>query len=136
MVSKWSTISFKNVHYSVPDNYVGVRLMVRVYSEKIVILDKNEKVASHQRSYKSGDWCIILDHYLKTFVRKPGAMLNSLAWHNAPEEIKELYNRHFSNNNKAFVSLLLFAKENNFSQADLINASNELKTRGLKRISH
>ena len=39
---------------------------VKVYSEKIVILYGKEKVVSHQRSYCGGDWCIKLEHYLRT----------------------------------------------------------------------
>ena len=50
----------KNVHYSVPDSLVGEKVHVKVYSEKIVILYGKEKVASHQRSYCGGDWCIKL----------------------------------------------------------------------------
>ena len=55
IVDKWSTISMKNVHYSVPDSLVGEKVHVKVYSEKIVILYGKEKVASHQRSYCGGD---------------------------------------------------------------------------------
>ena len=34
IVDKWSTISMKNVHYSVPDSLVGEKVHVKVYSEK------------------------------------------------------------------------------------------------------
>lgn len=64
----------KNVHYSVPDSLVGEKVHVKVYSEKIVILYGKEKVASHQRSYCGGDWCIKLEHYLRTLSRKPGGI--------------------------------------------------------------
>ncbi len=42
IVDKWSTISMKNVHYSVPDSLVGEKVHVKVYSEKIVILQEGE----------------------------------------------------------------------------------------------
>ena len=45
IVDKWSTVSMKNVHYSVPDSLVGEKVHVKVYSEKIVILYGKEKVA-------------------------------------------------------------------------------------------
>lgn len=135
VVSKWSTICMKNVHYSVPDQYVGEKLSVKVYSEKIVILRGKDKIASHQRSYKSGDWCITLEHYLKTFSRKPGALINSIAWHNAPDGIKQLYNAYFTDSNREFVMLLKYARDNGFSQSDIVKASVDLKRRRLRRLS-
>ena len=83
----------KNVHYSVPDSLVGEKVHVKVYSEKIVILYGKEKVASHQRSYCGGDWCIKLEHYLRTLSRKPGALPHSVVWQRAPEELRRLYDR-------------------------------------------
>ena len=103
IVDKWSTISMKNVHYSVPDSLVGEKVHVKVYSEKIVILYGKEKVASHQRSYCGGDWCIKLEHYLRTLSRKPGALPHSVVWQRAPEELRRLYDIHFKEDNRTFV---------------------------------
>jgi transposase len=134
-VDKWSTISMKNVHYSVPDHLVGEKVQVKVYSEKIIILHDRQKVASHQRSYHSGDWRIELEHYLRTLSRKPGALTHSVVWNEAPEELKKLYESHFKDDNKTFVSLLTYAKEKEFSFTDIIKASKELTKRGVKKIS-
>lgn len=134
-VDKWATISLKNVHYSVPDNLVGEKLLVKIYSEKIVILNGKEKVASHQRSYRSGDWCITLEHYLRTLLRKPGALTNSVVWHNAPDGIKKLYQNHFVNENKEFIALLIYAKEKGFSQTNILESYKELTKRGVRKVS-
>lgn len=130
-----STISLKNVHYSVPDNLVGEKLLVKIYSEKIVILNGREKFASHQRSYSSGDWCITLEHYLRTLLRKPGALTNSVVWHNAPDGIKKLYQNHFSDQNKEFITLLIYAKEKGFAQTNIMEAYRELTKRGVRKVS-
>lgn len=135
VVDKWATISLKNVHYSVPDNLVGEKLQVKIYSEKIVILNGKDKVASHQRSYKSGDWCITLEHYLRTLLRKPGALTSSVVWHNAPDGIKKLYENHFVGESKEFVTLLIYAKEKGFSQTNIMEAYKELTKRGVKKVS-
>ena len=45
IVDKWSTVSMKNVHYSVPYSLVGEKIHVKVYSEKIVILDVYKRQA-------------------------------------------------------------------------------------------
>jgi hypothetical protein len=134
-VDKWSTISMKHVHYSVPDHLVGEKVLVKVYSEKIVILSGKEKVASHQRSYRGGDWCIELEHYLRTLSRKPGALTHSMGWHRAPEELKKLYEKHFRDDNRTFVSLLAYVRDNGFSTTDIIKACKELTARGVRKIS-
>lgn len=134
-VDKWSTISMKNVHYSVPDRFVGEKVQVKIYSEKIVVLHGKEKVAAHQRSYRGGDWCIELEHYLRTLSRKPGALTHSVVWHKAPEELRRLYEIHFKDDNRAFVLLLAYAGEKGFSGTDIIKACKELIGRGVRKIS-
>lgn len=94
-----------------------------------------EKIASHQRSYHSGDRCIKLEHYLNTLLRKPGALTHSVAWHTAHDGIRKLYEKHFRGENKAFVMLLSYAKENGFSQDEIARAALSLQTRGVRQIS-
>lgn len=48
-VYKWSTITYENNHYSVPDKFVGEKIDIKVYSEKIVIMDGREKLGTHER---------------------------------------------------------------------------------------
>ena len=109
---------------------------VKVYSEKIVILHgKGEKVASHQRSYCGGDWCIKLEHYLRTLSRKPGALPHSVVWQRAPEELRRLYDIHFKEDNRTFVLLLDYARKNGFSGTDIVTACKELTGRGVRKIS-
>ena len=111
------------------------KVHVKIYSEKIVILYKKEKVVSHQRSYCGGDWCIKLEHYLRTLSRKPGALTHSVVWQEAPEELRRLYENHFKNDNRAFVLLLDYARENGFSGTDIILACKELAGRSVRKIS-
>lgn len=73
-VGKYSTITVDGVHYSVPDRLVGREVPIKMYSERIVVLDGRDKVATHVRSRRPGDWCIDLMHYLGTFLRKPAAL--------------------------------------------------------------
>ena len=57
-VGKYSTITVDGVHYSVPDRLVGREVPIKMYSERIVVLDGRDKVATHVRSRRLGDWCI------------------------------------------------------------------------------
>jgi len=134
-VDKWSTISVKNNHYSVPDNLVNKEVDVRLYSEKIVVKYNGQKVATHEKLLGSGDWSIKLEHYLNTMSRKPGSIGHSEALHQAPKEIQQLYQSQFKGHNKEFVMMLQYAYENGFEYNDIILAYNNLTTKGLKRVS-
>ncbi len=135
-VDKWSTICMNCSHYSVPDTLVGKTVTVKMYSEKIVILFGNDKVAVHERIYsRQKGWSIKLEHYLNTLLRKPGALNTSLALKQMPEKIQSLFNKHFTDKARDFVFLLQYARDNNFSDNDIIEASRSLKERGLKSIS-
>ena len=136
IVDKWSTISMKNVHYSVPDSLVGEKVHVKVYSEKIVILYGKEKVASHQRSYCGGNWCIKLEHYLRTLSRKPGALPHSVVWQRAPEELERLYDIHFKEDNRTFVVFAgLCPKKWIFRNGHCHGMQGADRTRGARKIS-
>ncbi len=134
-VDKWSTICMSNVHYSVPDVYVGKTLAVKIYSEKIVIFDGENKVAAHERSYRGGEWKITFEHYLRTLSFKPGAVSSSVALSQMSCNMKELYDRHFASDPRSFVLLILYARENEFDNDSIIKAYEDAKCRGIKRPS-
>ena len=135
-VDKWSTICMNCSHYSVPDTLVGKMVTVKMYSEKLVILYNNDKVAVHERIYsREKGWSIKLEHYLNTLLRKPGALNTSLALKQMPQQIQALFNKHFTDKARDFVFLLQYARENNFSDNDIIEAYASLKARGLRSIS-
>jgi hypothetical protein len=135
-VDKWSTICMNCSHYSVPDTLVGKTVTVKMYSEKLVVLFGNDKVAVHERIYsREKGWSIKLDHYLNTLLRKPGALNTSLALKQMPVKIQALFNKHFTDKARDFVFLLQYARDNNFSDNDIIEAYSSLKERGLRSIS-
>lgn len=134
-VTKWSTICMKGSHYSVPDTLVGQCVSVRIYSEKLVIFYRGEKVAVHERFYTGGRWSIRLEHYLNTLVRKPGALNGSVALRQVPECIQKIYNLHFKDNAKDFILLLLYAKEHGFTYSDIQKVYEEQVRKVSRRIS-
>jgi hypothetical protein len=134
-VDKWATICMKTSHYSVPDSLVGQMVTVKIYSEKIVILDKdNNKVAVHERIYALGGWSVKLEHYLKTLSRKTGAVESSLAMKQMPEKIQLIFNRHFTDKAKDFVMLLQYTSDNGFTDRDITLAYEALRQRGLRKV--
>lgn len=134
-VDKWSTICMKASHYSVPDTLVGKLVDVKIYSEKLVILYNNQKVAVHERIYHPADWSVKLEHYLNTLLRKPGAVHSSLVLQKMPEAIQRLFDRQFADKPKDFVLLMQYALEHGFTDLDIIAAYQNLKDRGIARVS-
>ena len=134
-VDKWSTVCVKSSHYSVPDTLVGQTVAVKAYSEKLVILHQGAKVAVHERMRFCGGWAVKLEHYLTTLLRKPGAVGGSLALKQMPQKIRQLFDKHFAANPKDFVLLLIYARDNDFTDDDIIQACRNLTSHGIRNIS-
>ena len=111
-VDKYSTIVANKVRYSVPEKYTGKKLDVRIYTGKVVVYDGTTPVAEHVRSYKQGSYHLDIFHYLKTLKRKPGALSQSTALLQADTLIKDLYEKHYTNDPKAFLQVLEIINEN------------------------
>ncbi len=107
-VDKYSTVRFKQNSYSVPDKYVGKILELRLYPQRIEIFVNDEPVCVHQRSYQLQHWQICIEHYLSTFIKKPGALHSSIALKQADARLQEIYNTHFVNKPKEFIELLQY----------------------------
>lgn len=134
-VGKYSTITVDGVHYSVPDRLVGREVPIKMYSERIVVLDGRDKVATHVRSRRPGDWRIDLMHYLGTFLRKPAALGRSTAMQQVHPDVAALFRKHFADSPRSFVELLVFTRDNRRTYADILAAADRLYSRGLKRLS-
>lgn len=113
-VDKYSTIIINNCHYSVPTKYTGKWLIAKLYPEKIIIYDK-KPIAEHKRVYGINIWQLKIEHYVKLLKRKPGALHNSLALHQAPKKLKEIYHQYFITNPKDFIMLLDYIYQNNIT---------------------
>lgn len=93
-VDKYATVSYKTNRYSVADHLVGKFVDVKITSHQIECYHDGIKVSSHHRSYGKHEWIVKVDHYLRTFKRKPGALAGSVASSNY---LKQLYLDHFMN---------------------------------------
>ena len=110
-VDKYSTVTVNKVHYSVPDTNVGKRLSARVYTDKVEIYNNNEKIASHERHYVSGEYVLDIFHYLRTLKRKPGALPQSSALMQSDAQIKKIYEDYYNGDPKEFLLVLELIEE-------------------------
>lgn len=117
-VDKYGTIVVRGIHYSVPDDLVGKKVTVFIYSNRIVVYHDRKVVATHEKTPVNG-WKLDLMHYLCTFGKKPGSVAGSTALSMASEDLQELFNDHFVDSPSDFVLLLKKTREKGLTLEDL-----------------
>ena len=105
-VDKYSTVVVSQNHYSVPDSLVGKMLLVKTYTDKIVIYHEKTIVSVHERNYLNHSWNIKLKHYLKTLYKKPGALHKSTALLQEDTKIQNIFMKYYSRDAKTFLEVL------------------------------
>jgi len=105
-VDKTALISVDTVKYSVPEELVGKTVIVKKYHDEIRVFFSNKEVCRHRRAKGNGTLKIDIMHYLNTFLRKPGAMRDSIALKSIPK-LKAIFDTHYSKNPRKFIETLI-----------------------------
>jgi len=103
---KSSLISVDTVFYSVPENLVDQKLVVKKYHDEIRVFFHNKEVCRHRRIKGNGELKIEIMHYLNTFLHKPGAVRNSVALKSIPK-LKAIFDTHYSKKPRDFIENLM-----------------------------
>lgn len=74
-----SRVAVRQNFYSVPVRYAGRHLRVRLDADSVTAFGDGQVVARHERACGKGAQVLVLDHYLETLQRKPGALAGSAA---------------------------------------------------------
>ncbi|MDR0322974.1 MAG: IS21 family transposase [Treponema sp.] len=109
-VDKTSLISVDCVKYSVPEELVGKSVFVKKYHDEIRVFWQNEEVCRHRRSSDKVVPVVEIMHYLNTFLRKPGALSNSIALKSIPK-LKAIYDTYYAQKPKDFIEILMELKD-------------------------
>ena len=127
-VNSYSFVCVDNNFYSVPEYLVGKSVIVKRYYDKIVVFSNNSKVCEHDKLEGFKQIRIDIYHYLNTFLKKPGAVRNSLALKSIPE-LKEIYDKYYAKRPRKFIQVLIDNRTleineivENFRQNSQINA--------------
>jgi hypothetical protein len=86
-------VRFDNNHYSVPCEYAGKSVSVRIYAGHVELAWEGKVVCEHRRSFEKGRYILNPLHYLPLLERKPGALRNGrpfLEWE-LPEPIGKVW---------------------------------------------
>lgn len=114
-VSRTCLVRLDRNNYSVPAQWVGQTVSVRVTAYSLSVVAKGEIIAEHQRSFIRDEMVCNPWHYLSVLEKKPGALRHGIpfqAW-DLPEPIQHVRKKLLQQNkgDKAFVDCLLLAKE-------------------------
>ena len=126
-VDKYSTITVDTSHYSVPDDYVGKIVNVKVYPEKINCYFNDKKLCEHEKKNGFFEWSLDITHYLRTLIKKPGALPNSLAFKQMNKELQEIYDKYYIENSKDFIFLIKYISEHQKSINEIKQAITKLE---------
>lgn len=134
-VDKYSFVRVENNFYSVPDYLVGREVIIKNYVSEIVICSASKKVCTHKKLDGFHQMRVEINHYLDTFMRKPGALKNSVAL-KSKKTLKDLYDTRYVGREKDFIILL---RENQSMDlpsllAHVKDAANPLQSAGSQTI--
>ncbi len=109
-VNKYSFVQSNNNFYSVPEYLIGETVTAKLYYDQIEIYANAYLVCKHKKIDGFRNISIDINHYLNTFIKKPGALKNSLALKRIPR-LKSIYDEYFSKEPKVFIDILRKNKE-------------------------
>lgn len=110
-ISKYSMVLFESNYYSVPDEYRGRYLTLKIFPYRLEMVNGDAVIASHTRRFGRGGYSLDVSHYLKTLRRKPGALPHSKVFHQLHDAIQRVYHQHYLYNPKEFLPILSLVRE-------------------------
>lgn len=127
-VDKYSTIVVGKVHYSVPDHLVGKKVTALLYSNAVKVWYRGKAVCEHERTPLNG-WKLDIMHYLRTLQRKPGAVAGSVALYMLRDDLRLIFESHFSESPADFIILLQKTRDRGLGFDDVVEAEKKIRRR-------
>ena len=127
-VDKYSTIVVGKVHYSVPDHLVGKKVVALLYSNAVKVWYRGKAVCEHERTPVNG-WKLDIMHYLRTLQRKPGAVAGSVALYMLRDDLRLIFESHFSESPADFVILLQKTRDKGLGLDGIVEAERKIRHR-------
>ena len=92
-VSSTALVTVARNRYSVPCEWVGQMVSIRLYPERVVLLGQEGERVSHERLFDRGQTRYDWQHYLPLIERKPGALRNGAPFADLPAPLQRLRGR-------------------------------------------
>jgi transposase len=104
-VDKYSFIRVENNFYSVPEYLVGKQVLVKNYATELIVYSSGGKVCTHKKKYGFHEMTVDITHYIDTFMRKPGALKNSVAL-KSKSDLKRIFDERFTGREREFIAVI------------------------------
>ena len=127
-VDKYSTIVVGKAHYSVPDHLVGKKVTALLYSNAVKVWYRGKAVCEHERTPLNG-WKLDIMHYLRTLQRKPGAVAGSVTLYMLRDDLRLIFESHFSESPADFIILLQKTRDRGLGFDDVVEAEKKIRRR-------
>jgi len=110
-VNSYSMVVVDTCHYSVPEYFVGKKVVVKKYHDEIRVFSKgsndgSDMICKHKRIFGKNNMSVDIYHYLGTLLRKPGAVRNSVALKSIPK-LKAIFDTHYAKSPKKFIETFI-----------------------------
>lgn len=128
-INKYNLVEVYKNYYSVPDTFCSKTILVKIFAERIELIQNEDVIAVHARKTGSGDYSLQTGHYLMTFEHKPGAIRHSKLLRSLDQEISKLFEMHYVDKPKEFLPILELISES--SPEAVVYALNVCKDRDL-----
>jgi transposase len=121
-VDSYSFITVDNCKYSVPEYFVGKKVVVKKYHDEIRVFPisgahQNDMICQHRRIFSKAphgfgrhNMSVDIYHYIESLLRKPGAIRNSVALKSIPK-LKAIFDTHYAKEPKKFIETFMEHKE-------------------------
>ena len=114
-VDKCSMIQVECNKYSVPEYLVGYKVTTKIYHDKIIVYSNDEYVCEHKKLKGKGSYSADIRHYLKTLLKKPGAINRSIALRSNPK-LNQIFVKYYSGSPRKFISIIDEYKKSSWSE--------------------
>ena len=104
-MNKYGCVRVENNFYSVPDYLISKDVVIKKYHDKLIIYSNQNFVCEHKKIDGSGEYQLMMTHYLNTLQSKPKALKHSLVLKQHPK-LYTIYHTYFKTRTKEFIALL------------------------------
>ena len=105
-INKYNLIEVYRNFYSVPDIYCSKTILVKIFSNRLEMMDNDKIIAVHERKMGRGEYSLQIGHYIRTLNRKPGAIRHSKLLRSLDQEIQNLFEIYYVDHPKDFLIIL------------------------------
>ncbi len=128
-INRYGLVQFQKNFYSVPETYCSKIIFLKIFADKIEMLENNTVIAVHNRLFDRDQYSLQILHYLEVLNRKPGSIRHSKILRSQNRTIQDLFDHHYHSNPKDFLKVLGLIKE--FSSERLSKAIETCKFRDI-----